>query len=98
MAEPDQLPGSILYRWAVLIAKFRCTPADIAGLTDAQIDELYFHARDKDGALIEPEPPPAAQGPPTRESRLATINQLEGMGLITAARANELREEANRRG
>lgn len=88
--------GALLYKWAALIEKFRCTPADIGGLTDAQIDMLYYHPRDKDGALKEPEAPAAPAVPPTRESRLASIGQLEAMGLITPQRAQELRDEVNR--
>ncbi len=95
---PDLPPGALLFKWAVLIDKFHCLPADIGGLTDAQIDHLYLHARTKDGALIAPELPAGPQPVPTTESRLAGIAQLEMMGLITAQRAQELRDEVSRGG
>jgi hypothetical protein len=38
-----------------LIDKYLLTPAEIATLTDWQIQELYYHKRDKDGSLKIPE-------------------------------------------
>lgn len=93
---PDLPPGALLFKWAALIDKFHCTPATIGGLTDAQIDQLLLHKRTKDGALIPPELPVVPKPAPTKESRLSGIAQLEMMGLITAQRAQELRDEVNR--
>jgi predicted transcriptional regulator len=42
-------------KWAAILDHFTgLTPADFAGLTDFQIDQLYLHARDKDGAIKTP--------------------------------------------
>jgi hypothetical protein len=94
----NELPrGAVLFRWAALADKFNLTPAQIALLTDAQIDRLLFHKRDRDGGLVPPELPQPPKGPPTRESRLITIDQLEASRLITPAEAAERREEIERR-
>lgn len=88
-----ELPkGAQAFRWAAIAEKFRALPPEIAGLTDAQIDAVLFHKRDKDGQLVPPDMPKVA---PTKESRLGTIQQLEAMGLITPQRAKELRDEVN---
>jgi hypothetical protein len=88
-------PGLLTYKWAALVAKFRVMPAQLAGLTDAQIDELLGHPRDKDGALKEPEGLRPKKSP-TRAAKLAEIGVLEAEGLITPGRARELREEVDR--
>ncbi|VTR93205.1 unnamed protein product [Gemmata massiliana] len=93
----DQIPyGALTFKWAALMEKFRLTPAQIGALTDYQIDSLYFHARDKTGALVPPEGPPAPAAAPTRADRLATIDVLEATTIISPARAQELRDEVNR--
>ncbi len=85
--------GEQTYKWAALCDKFNCLPAALADLTDAQMDELLLYPRDKDGALKPPDVPQQPPAPPTAESRLATIDQLEAMKLITPAKAAELREQ-----
>ncbi|MBP3956330.1 hypothetical protein J8F10_13650 [Gemmata sp. G18] len=93
----DEIPyGVLTFKWAALVEKFRLTPAQIGALTDYQIDALYFHARDKTGALVAPEGPPQPPAAPTKASQLATINLLEGTTIISPARAQELRDEVNR--
>lgn len=94
----NELPrGAVLFRWAALAEKFNLPPAQIALLTDAQIDQMLFHKRDRDGNLVPPDVPKPPKEPPTRESRLLTIDQLEAMRLITPAEAAERREEIGRR-
>ena len=81
------------FNWATLLDQFHTSPAGIAGLTDLQLSVLYFHKRDKHGSLVPPEPPAEAPEPVTAESRLRSIDQLLTLGLITPARADELREQ-----
>ena len=88
-------PGVATHKWAVLIDRFNCGPADIADLTDAQIDELFFYPRNRDGALVPPPEPDKPAPPPTAESRLATIDQLEALKIITPAKAHELRKQVH---
>jgi hypothetical protein len=95
--EPKEIPyGSLTYKWAVLADRFHLLPAALADMTDRQIDGLLFYPRDKDGLLLPPKGPAEAAPPaPTRESRLKSIDQIEAVGLITAKRAQELRDEVN---
>jgi hypothetical protein len=44
------------YRWAVILDRFTgLTPADLARLTDWQIEHLYLYPREPDGKLKPPE-------------------------------------------
>jgi hypothetical protein len=47
-------------RIAILVDRFHLTPRDIGQLTDRMIHQVYFHERDKDGAIkvpiVVPEP------------------------------------------
>lgn len=43
-------------RIAILTDRFHLTPRDILQLTDRQMIEVYFHERDKDGAIKVPMP------------------------------------------
>lgn len=45
----------------------------VARLTDRQIDELYFHPRDKEGRIEPQEKPIAADGKPTLKSELMNL-------------------------
>ena len=45
----------------------------VAGLTDRQIDELYFHPRNKEGAIEPQEKPVAADGKPTLKGELMNL-------------------------
>ena len=68
--------------WALLIEKFGLRPWEIAKLTDRQIQELYFHPRDKQGCVIFPtEKLPQVQQklPDTLEGELAALASLQGM-------------------
>ena len=94
---PDLPPGALFFKWASIMEKFHCLPQDIAGLTDAQIDQLCLHKRTKDGILIAPEMPRTPVAAPTKESRLMSIAQLQMLGLITKERAQEMRDEVNSR-
>ena len=89
--------GLLTYKWAHLVARFRVMPAELAALTDAQIDELLCHPRDRDGALKEPDVP-RPKRKRTKRALMLEIAQLEGEGLITPERANELRAEVRSRG
>jgi hypothetical protein len=94
----DALPaGAVLFRWAAIADKFGLAPEQIARLTDAQIDRLLFHKRDRDGNLVPPDVPTTPKGAPTKESRLATILQLEAAQVITPERAREMRDEVEER-
>ncbi len=85
--------GWVTFRYAAIVDKFHLSPAELAGLTDYQIDRILSHPRNKDGGLIEPKGPEKPAEPATAETRLRTINQLETEGLITPQRAAELREQ-----
>ncbi len=87
--------GWLAFRFAALLDKFHLPPGALAGLTDWQLEHLALHERDADGALV---PPPAPKRPPTLASRLAGIEQLRALGLITPERAAELRAEAEAHG
>ncbi len=91
------MTGALTYKWAAVAEKFHLTPAQIGDLTEWQIDRLLFHRRDKDGVLVPPAEPDKPAAPPTRESRLAGIAQLEAMGLINTQTAAELRGEVEAR-
>lgn len=53
-------------RWAILIDHFYLLPSDIGNLTERQIDDLYFHARTKEGE-IKPVPDTSNREPTTYE-------------------------------
>lgn len=65
--------------YAQLVDHFHLTPAEIGELTDRQIAQLYFHPRDKDGAIRRPESE-AVMGsmelPTTMEQELADIDLM----------------------
>lgn len=87
-------PGSQAFKWAAVAEKFRLPPPLIALLTPAQIDEILFYPRDQEGALV----PPKTDKPktePTRESRLASIEQLRAMGFISEENAKALVAEVD---
>jgi hypothetical protein len=93
MAEPFPR-GAELFRWGVLAEKFHALPPNVALLTDAQITQILFHKRDKEGRLVPPEAIPTAPPPkPTKASRLATLAQLEAAKMITPADAARSRAE-----
>ena len=79
-------------RFAVLADHFGLTPAEFGGLTDRQIDRLYFHARNEDGSVRMPPAPPApatraGAGGPLAEYRsdLAALDGLLAAHLIPRA-------------
>lgn len=63
---------------ALLIDRFGLRPWEIARLTDRQIEELYFHKRDKDGVILFPveELPEVEETPDTLETALAKLEEL----------------------
>ncbi len=87
--------GWLAFRFAALMDKFHTLPPALAPLTDWQIAHLALHPRDQDGALV---PPPAPKKAPTLAGRLAAIDQLRMLGLVTPERAAELRAEAETHG
>ncbi|QJW98692.1 hypothetical protein [Frigoriglobus tundricola] len=63
--------------------KFGLRPWEIARLTDKQIAQVYFHARDEHGALVVPTRPVSAaefgtryEPPATLEDELKTLAEL----------------------
>lgn len=42
-------------RIAILFDKFLLNPGDLASLTDWQIEQIYFHPRNKDGSIKIPD-------------------------------------------
>lgn len=76
-------------RYAALLDR-GLTKEQIADLTPRQINEFYFHPRDKDGAILEPKAPRApreatagAEGPPTLNGILFELDCLMAKGAIT---------------
>jgi hypothetical protein len=68
---------------AILVDHYHLTLPDIANLTDRSIDEVYFHARTKEGSIEIPLPAvEAADVPETEEKLLADLAYLRGaLGL-----------------
>ena len=68
------------YRWAIILDRHPgVTPADLAAMTDWQIDRLYGWPRDKQGKLMEPAESPAArkkQKPLSVEQHVAAYLQV----------------------
>lgn len=79
MSDPPRTrtPGAIRARYAVLVSEFKLTLDEIYDLTPRQIAEIYFHPRDKHGAIIPPEgdaPPPV--DPVARLEQLLALRDL----------------------
>lgn len=76
--------GLIRARFAVLADHYHLTMPEIAALTDRQIAEIYFHARDDKGMIkvpvIEVVRPEKEE---TLESVLSDLQFLKTGGLIT---------------
>lgn len=52
--------------------------AEVAGLTDYQISRVYFHKRDKEGAIVFPEMPTEASKDPIKDA----FKALEAMKSV----------------
>lgn len=65
--------GERAARYAVLIDHFHLTPRQIGGLTERQISELYYHARDRMGSIRVPEP---RRAPRTEEQHVSAYLRI----------------------
>lgn len=63
--------------------RFRLKPFEIENMTDRQIQEVYFHPREKDGTITTPTPVAEAKAdePITEESMYRDLLTLKGAGL-----------------
>lgn len=70
-------------KYAILIDKFNLRPWEIGRLTPRQVEELYFHPRDKDGQIkITGEAQPQGFDPATMtnaQKRQALIMQWDSL-------------------
>lgn len=74
--------------WARILSEFPgVLPEHLAEMTDFQIEELYLHAREKDGRIKAPAPEQAAPAPASAEEHVARY-------LAVASAANERRPGA----
>lgn len=69
-------PGTLTARYAALVDAGLTIPA-IRDLTPRQIQSIYFHARDQDGAIVVPAG--AAPAPADHATRLAQLVALAPM-------------------
>lgn len=67
---------------AAILDHFKLTLAEYAQLTDRQIQDLYFHARDEHGGIKTPDPEPARPAD-TLPGEMAVLDMLLGMGTVT---------------
>jgi hypothetical protein len=72
-------------KFAILVDHYHLTLPDIAALTDRSIDEVYFHARTKEGSIEIPLPAVEAPAdvPETEGKLLADLALLRGNNLIS---------------
>lgn len=68
-------------RVATLLDHFKLTPAEVGRLTDRQIAQLYFHARDEEGKIKGPQPALTPEQSYSRE--VAALDGLLDMHLIS---------------
>ena len=78
----------------MLVDKFGLRPWEIARLTDRQIAEVYFHARDEHGALVAPSRTPDKSEFGTRYDPPESLGaELKALGEL-----NEVIRGQNKRG
>lgn len=65
----------------MLVSEFGLRPDQIYDLTPRQIQTVYFHARDKDGAIVAPEgaAPPVPADPRGRLEHLLALAPVLGI-------------------
>lgn len=80
--------GALTARFAVLVSEFKLRPWEIADLTPRQVAEVYFHPRDKHGAVQLPEVAPAEGDPAARLGQLLALAPALG---LPAAQVEELK-------
>ncbi|AWM40307.1 hypothetical protein GobsT_12240 [Gemmata obscuriglobus] len=86
-------PGALTARYAVLVNVHRLRMHEVLDLTPRQVHELYFHPRDRDGAIQLPEG--AGDEPADRTARLA---QLIALGPALGVPPEQIEELKRRLG
>lgn len=79
--------------FAILLENFHVTPEIIAGLTDRQIHDYYFHPRDKQGAIKTLEPVVKAPKVEGYEDNLRALKALMDAKFISEKDYRRLKEE-----
>lgn len=80
-----ETPGFLTAKIAALIDVYHVTPFEVAKYTDWQIVHLYFHKRNKDGSMKEPDMAVhiPAEDVNTLEAELFLLDIWNGAGLLT---------------
>jgi len=73
---------------AILVDKFHLTIDQIGNLTQFQIQEIYFHARDKNGSIVLPES--AIDDDAEELNNLFVLRQLINGGYIAGENTVQL--------
>lgn len=67
---------------ALLLDRFHLSLDDFAKLTDRQIQELYFHKRDKEDKIVVPEVVQGLQAPDGPSTLDGELHQLEALRSV----------------
>ena len=75
-------------KYAALMDHFHLTPAQIGNLTDRQIQELYFHPRDRQTGAIQEQPEPVVEKPvvetPPDSPRRAFLKEMMAFDVMAS--------------